>query len=204
MDTEAAVIRDTQTLHSDMQTLVYENYNKFISATDTIRKMKLDFKQMETEMNSLSSNMKSITSFSEHISGTLQDSRSQLNKLSEKLSLLKRLQFLSSLPTKLKNLIDERNYGQAVQDYIHAKRALKHYENQPSFKGIQEDCAMIIEELRNKLKEDFHKVGNTAQALTETGELLLQLGEKPEELAAEMMQCSSQRLQEQIMILKVK
>ena len=30
-----------------MQTLVYENYNKFIAATDTIRKMRVDFRDME-------------------------------------------------------------------------------------------------------------------------------------------------------------
>lgn len=39
MDHETEIIKNTQTLHSDMQTLVYENYNKFISATDTIRKV---------------------------------------------------------------------------------------------------------------------------------------------------------------------
>jgi hypothetical protein len=39
MDREIEIVRDTQALHSDMQTLVYENYNKFISATDTIRKV---------------------------------------------------------------------------------------------------------------------------------------------------------------------
>jgi hypothetical protein len=39
MDQQSDIIQDTQTLHSDMQTLVYENYNKFISATDTIRKV---------------------------------------------------------------------------------------------------------------------------------------------------------------------
>jgi len=39
MDHEAEIIKNTQALHSDMQTLVYENYNKFISATDTIRKV---------------------------------------------------------------------------------------------------------------------------------------------------------------------
>ena len=39
MDQEGEIVRDTQSLHSDMQTLVYENYNKFISATDTIRKV---------------------------------------------------------------------------------------------------------------------------------------------------------------------
>jgi Vps51/Vps67. len=41
MDEEYAIKRDAQTLHSDMQTLVYENYNKFISATDTIKKVSL-------------------------------------------------------------------------------------------------------------------------------------------------------------------
>ena len=35
-----------KTLDSDMQTLVYENYNKFISATDTIRKMKSKVRQV--------------------------------------------------------------------------------------------------------------------------------------------------------------
>lgn len=39
MDHESEVVKDTQTLHSDMQTLVYENYNKFITATDTVKKV---------------------------------------------------------------------------------------------------------------------------------------------------------------------
>lgn len=30
---------EIRSLDSEMQTLVYENYNKFISATDTIRKV---------------------------------------------------------------------------------------------------------------------------------------------------------------------
>lgn len=32
-------LKEIKSLDSDMQTLVYENYNKFISATDTIRKV---------------------------------------------------------------------------------------------------------------------------------------------------------------------
>ncbi|CAG2067619.1 unnamed protein product, partial [Timema podura] len=72
MDQESEIVHDTQSLHSDMQTLVYENYNKFIAGTDTIRKMKNDFKKMEDEMDLLAKNMESITSFSEQISCTLQ------------------------------------------------------------------------------------------------------------------------------------
>ena len=39
MDKESEMVRHIKALDSDMQTLVYENYNKFISATDTIRKV---------------------------------------------------------------------------------------------------------------------------------------------------------------------
>ena len=39
MDEESKMVKNIRSLDSDMQTLVYENYNKFISATDTIRKV---------------------------------------------------------------------------------------------------------------------------------------------------------------------
>ena len=38
--TDDGLCREVKTLTSDMQSLVYENYSKFISATDTIRDMK--------------------------------------------------------------------------------------------------------------------------------------------------------------------
>lgn len=132
MDTESAIVKDTQTLHSEMQTLVYENYSKFILATETIRKMKTDFQIMEREMNLLVTNMSSITSFSDQITGTLSETRSQLTKLSGKHTLLKKLQFLSALPSKLLVSIEEKNYGHAVQAYKHAQKVLKHGD-QPSF-----------------------------------------------------------------------
>lgn len=202
MDTEAAVVKDTQTLHSDMQTLVYENYNKFISATDTIRKMKNDFKQMETDMNLLKDKMSTITTFSEQITGTLQGTRSQLCKLSEKHSLLKRLQFLSSLPAKLKSLIEEQNYVQAVQDYKHAQKVFEQYGYQPSFEGIRKDCDFIMTDLKQQLRQEFQRAGKTAQSLTEIGELLLQLDEKAPDMATEMLNCASKRLHEQIVMLQ--
>ena len=50
-----------------MQTLVYENYNKFIAATETIRKMRVDFRGMEEEMDQLANSMTNITSFSAQV-----------------------------------------------------------------------------------------------------------------------------------------
>lgn len=41
MDKESEMTSSIRSLDSSMQTLVYENYNKFIGATDTIRKVGL-------------------------------------------------------------------------------------------------------------------------------------------------------------------
>lgn len=49
--------REIKNLDSDMQQLVYENYNKFIAATDTIRAMKGNVDGMETDMDRLKTNM---------------------------------------------------------------------------------------------------------------------------------------------------
>lgn len=43
-----AMVSEIKNLDSDMQMLVYENYNKFIAATDTIRQMK---HRVEVRMN---------------------------------------------------------------------------------------------------------------------------------------------------------
>lgn len=59
-------------LDSDMQMLVYENYNKFISATDTIRKMAQNVEGMETEMSDLGSSMDQISSSSATVNKALE------------------------------------------------------------------------------------------------------------------------------------
>lgn len=202
MDHEAEIIRDTQTLHSDMQTLVYENYNKFISATDTIRKMKTDFKEMEDSMDLLSQNMDSILSFSEQISSTLQGTRQQIAQLSSVHTLLKKLQFLFKLPGNLKERMNEENYAQAVQDYIHAQRVLDQYGNMPSFQGIQKDCKEILEELKSKLRKQFYKKDVLIKALAENIELLLQLKEPADLLCEEFLTHAESKLTEQLDILK--
>lgn len=45
--------REIKNIDSDMQQLVYENYNKFITATDTIRTMKSNIDAMKSEMQRL-------------------------------------------------------------------------------------------------------------------------------------------------------
>ncbi len=53
---------DIRTLDGDMKTLVYENYEKFISATDTIKNIKTRMESMESEMGKLDEKISQISS----------------------------------------------------------------------------------------------------------------------------------------------
>lgn len=201
MDEEQIIVSETQRLHSEMQTLVYENYNKFISATDTIKNMKRDFKQMETEMDLLASNMNSITSFSDQISNTLHDSREKITKLSNIYSLLQRLQFLYKLPNKLSQLYEEGNYAQAVDDYLHTQQVLNNYAHLESFHGIQTDCLQIVEDIKTKLKDQFKNKEASAKDVTVSVELLLKLGEPTDNLYSEIISHANDKLSDQLEII---
>jgi len=101
------VYAEIRELDGDMQRLVYENYSKFIKATDMIREvyftflviapptfvlqMKSDFHRMEDEMSLLSGKMQEIMSASANINSALANRRQQIAKLSGVHHLLKKV-----------------------------------------------------------------------------------------------------------------
>ncbi|XP_050343272.1 vacuolar protein sorting-associated protein 51 homolog [Nymphalis io] len=194
MDKEAEVVTQSQFLQSEMQTLVYENYNKFISATETVRKMRSDFQIMQEEMNKLSENINNITKFSSNISDNLKESGNSVNRLCSTRQLLDKLQFVFLLPTQLNKAIQENRYVDAVQDYSHAQRVLQKYGNQPSFQSIQTECSEIICDLKKTLRERLLTPDTSASELAESVGLLRQLQETDSSLQDIFLTCAENRL----------
>ncbi|CAB3239546.1 unnamed protein product [Arctia plantaginis] len=201
MDKEAEVVTQSQFLQSEMQTLVYENYNKFISATETVRKMRTDFKIMQEEMNKLSENMNKITSFSTEISDSLRDSGNNVSRLCGTRQLLDKLQFLFLLPTQLNKAIVDGRYADAVHDYSHAQRVLQKYGNQPSFQSIQTECSEIIYGLKKTLRERLLSPDTSASELAQCVSLLRQLQETDSSLQDIFLSCAESRLDQHLQSL---
>lgn len=189
MDFENEVVKETKRLDSEMQTLVSENYNKFISATDTIRKMRSDFKKMEEEMESLVVNMGDITEFNEKINTTFKEKRQEITRLNGINNLLKKLQFLFDLPSKLNDFIDDKStYSKAVTYYCKARKTLEHYKHMPTFRNIDEECLQIISQLKELLYERIESIDESNQEeLMESVNLLGQMGEPTEKLCQRFM-----------------
>jgi hypothetical protein len=78
---DVKMVHDIKTLDSDMQMLVYENYNKFISATETIKKMKTNVEAMDEDMESVRVKMGTITLKTTFIDQSLAEKRSKIDKL---------------------------------------------------------------------------------------------------------------------------
>ncbi|KAK2706273.1 vacuolar protein sorting-associated protein 51 homolog [Artemia franciscana] len=182
METESMLGKDITSLDSEMQTLVYENYNKFILATETIKQMTSDFKQMETGMSNLMARMENLSSFSLEINSRLQPKRESVARISETHSLLKKLQHLYDLPTKLKTALTKKNLSQAVELYLRSRIVLEQYREMPAFQGIDSDCMATLGELKEEIRKNFDMEDATIEVISESASLLLKLNENPDEL----------------------
>lgn len=79
---------------------------------------------------------------------------------------------------------------------------LNQYGNKPSFQGIQKDCEDILEELKSRLRKQFHRRDASTKSLAENVDLLLQLKEPADSLCAEFLTHANGRLTEQLDILQ--
>jgi hypothetical protein len=153
---EKQINKEIKELDTQLQRLVYENYNKFITATDTIKKMKSHVESMEEEMSDLMKKMDKITDCSNTISGNLSNKRERIDKLSGVSRMLKKMQFLLDLPKTLKTCLDMKTYAGAVRNYNTANKILNQYRDLASFQSIHKDSEIVITELKTILYNRIH------------------------------------------------
>eukprot|EP00468_Gymnochlora_sp_CCMP2014_P004368 CAMPEP_0167752318 /NCGR_PEP_ID=MMETSP0110_2-20121227/7070_1 /TAXON_ID=629695 /ORGANISM="Gymnochlora sp., Strain CCMP2014" /LENGTH=931 /DNA_ID=CAMNT_0007637917 /DNA_START=9 /DNA_END=2801 /DNA_ORIENTATION=- len=182
LEEESTIKNDVRNLESDMQMLVYENYNKFISATDMIRKMKTNVESMEQEMKKLTDKMTSISNKCEHLEGALEGNRERMEKLVGVSRLLQRLQFLFELPHRLNKSIELKAYSQAVKYYKVSHKILNRYKSIASFSKISSDSKTIMHRLTKILTRLVNDPTQNPLTKMENAGLLVELGQAPEPL----------------------
>ncbi|CAH8670485.1 unnamed protein product [Schistosoma haematobium] len=184
-----------------MQTLVYDNYSKFISATDTIRMMKSNFSYVQAEMNSLLQNIASIVSVSGTINGNLADKRKKLGTLTTTQLTLNKLNYLVELPVSLRKYMNKCDWDQIVLDLNKAKYILKSYHNTPSFKNIRKDCAEIVSEICSKLWRQFDESSDMAECSNRL-KILQQLGFSRRKLSRAILRLAKRQVSQRLAHIK--
>ncbi|KAF5745919.1 Vps51/Vps67 family (components of vesicular transport) protein isoform 1 [Tripterygium wilfordii] len=190
---------EIKNLDTDLQMLVYENYNKFISATDTIKRMKNNIVGMEANIEQLLDKIKSVQSRSDGVNTSLFEKREHIEKLHRTRTLLRKVQFIYDLPARLGKCIKSEAYADAVRFYIGAMPIFKAYGDssfQDCKKASEEAVAIIISNLQGKLFSDSESI----QARAEAAVLLKQLDFPVDSLKAKLLE----KLEQSIADLQLK
>jgi hypothetical protein len=99
---------ETKTIDSDLNTLVYENYTKFISATDLTHSinMSLSSDEITNDLEDLKGTLKSINAGHQEIESNLKLKLKQIKKMDILQKDLDKLRYLSELPEMFKEAIE--------------------------------------------------------------------------------------------------
>ncbi|XP_048233421.1 vacuolar protein sorting-associated protein 51 homolog [Ricinus communis] len=186
---------EIKNLDTDLQMLVYENYNKFISATDTIKRMKNNIVGMETNMEQLLEKIMSVQSRSDGVNSSLFEKREHIEKLHRTRNLLRKVQFIYDLPVRLGKCIKSEAYADAVRFYTGAMPIFKAYGDssfQDCKRASEEAMSTVTVNLQGKLFSDAESI----QARAEAAVLLKQLDFPVDSLKAQLFEKLEQSLQD--------
>lgn len=146
LETEERLALSVRNLDSTMQTLVYENYSKFIDATDAIHAIGVNVQANEAGLRQLTESMGKVAARTRTVDEALGSLRDQVADKIRVQRLLTRLDALLKLPKTLELYIQQGHYLQATKAYLNAASILaKHSEGFESLKSIETQCKSIME-----------------------------------------------------------
>ncbi|CAM6105319.1 unnamed protein product [Calypogeia fissa] len=165
---------EIKNLDSDMQMLVYENYNKFISATDTIKRMKENVTGIETNMDQLLETVTAVRGKSDGINVSLSARRERIEELNGTRSLLRKVQFIFDLPKRLRTCLKIQDYAKATKFYKGALPILKAYGT-TSFVICKKEADEVIAIVSQKLESQVLDINIHLETRAEAVKLLQEL-----------------------------
>ncbi|CAI5930413.1 unnamed protein product [Closterium sp. NIES-64] len=166
---------EIKNLDSDMQMLVYENYSKFISATDTIRTMKDNVASMESSMDQLLRTVTTVQEQSTAINSNLSERRERIEQLNGTRSLLRKAQFIFDLPKRLRTYSKNHQYRAAVKAYVGALPILQSY-GETSFRTCKKEADDVMAGISKRLQARVMSEEEAMEQRAEAAELLQELG----------------------------
>jgi len=168
---EESLRGEIKSLDSNMQNLVYENYNKFIDATDTVRDMRSSVAEIEDTLSTLTDAMEKLGKTAGGLSTALEPSRNKITQLVGVRGLLEKLEFLYDLPLRLQRAVELGAYSQAVRYYSAAAAVLARHDNVASLKKISEQARGIMVTLATTVRQQVEAFKRSAEAGARGGSL---------------------------------
>ena len=154
--------QDIKNYDQDIQSLVFENYNKFIISIETVKKMKENIIKVDEKLKVLNSSMGKINGLVSKIDDNLKVKRNEIQKLDTVNKDLQKLKKICEFPDILKNDIQEYQsvsasnnlnfetmFKNSIEYYKTCFTLLNKLKTEPLIKPIYFDSINKIEEMRS-------------------------------------------------------
>ncbi|KAJ9081155.1 Vacuolar protein sorting-associated protein 51 [Entomophthora muscae] len=169
IQTDSKCLKEIKRLDSDRKNLVYENYSRFIRASESITSIKDNIQDISSELRSASVSIDSLASTLENIGTGLHENKTKLDLVYRKNATLKQFQFILELPRRLSQHITAGRYADAVRQYSYTSSLLEKYRQLSIFLNIENECHSIMQEAERSL---WAQARDMNRPIKETIELL--------------------------------
>ena len=173
---ERSLVADIMSLDNDMQTLVYDNYSKFLNASDVVRTFGEKIDSLTNQVNDLEKTLLNVSEHNDAICKELQQNREKIQRLIGIQRLLERVEFISKLPEKLQDCLKKKKYKKAVDIWSKVEKILRTQQHFPSFQRIHKECKEIMESIEGKINEEMLTTDISVEQSILYGTLLLRFG----------------------------
>ncbi|KAL9005634.1 MAG: hypothetical protein Q9188_001590 [Gyalolechia gomerana] len=151
---ESGLINEIRGLDGEKKALVYDNYSKLITATDTIRKMRTKMDPLIPTTSTLSPAISHIAETAASLAESLQGRSVEGEKVrgdeddpaATKQRQRETVRWVLSAPTRLKSFLDKGRRSEAEEDWREVRGLLEKWEGVQGADEVKEQCLRIMGE----------------------------------------------------------
>ncbi|KAI4287255.1 MAG: hypothetical protein L6R35_003486 [Caloplaca aegaea] len=149
---ESGLINEIRGLDGEKKALVYDNYSKLITATDTIRKMRTNMDPLIPTTSTLAPAISHIAETATSLAESLQERSSQglgPEEQEDEVKLKKQRQrdtvrWVLAAPRRLRALVEGGRRSEAVEDWQEVRRLVEKWKGVDGAEEVKEQCLEIM------------------------------------------------------------
>ena len=172
---ENTFLSEIKSYETELQTLVYGNYQKFLNASDTVQELNSNISELKIKMSDLNLHVETIARKNAQISQKLDPNRQKVARLVGISRLLQRVKFIANLPAQLNLCLEQEKYATAVNVWSKVETLLTTQLNYPSFHKIHQECSKIMEEIKTQIRGQMLNTDISVEDSVESALLLIRL-----------------------------
>ncbi|KAL9587647.1 MAG: hypothetical protein Q9212_000101 [Teloschistes hypoglaucus] len=151
---ESGLVNEIRALDGEKKALVYDNYSKLITATDTIRKMRANMDPLTPTTSTLSPAISHIAETAASLAESLKHRTTEPKGVrmaedaaaEEKGRQRETVRWVLAAPKRLKALVEDGRREEAAKDWAEVRRLLGKWQGVSGADEVKEDCMQVMGE----------------------------------------------------------